>query len=148
MSIRLLLTDKTNAGFGVIQGFILIFIVFLIGMVTILAYTSARGSARDAKRISDITQLQKALKYYHEEFGYYPQASNGIAVGFDGSFSRFVSSWPNAPLPADGLCSAEHNRYFYEQINSGETYQIRFCLGGAYGPLKAGVRLAKPGAIE
>lgn len=137
-------TSNPQAGFNVLQTAILVFIIFVLAVVVVLAYFSAQRTARDAKRISDIQQLQLALKHYYEEFGYYPQAStSNQAVGVDNSFSRFISPWPTPP-PADGNCTNQYNTYAYEQLNSGENYQIRFCLGGEYGKLKAGVRIATP----
>ncbi len=135
---------KSESGFGVIESVILIIIGLILAVVVVSAYFSAKKTQRDAQRVSDVVQLQKALKHYYEEFGYFPQASNGVAVGVDNSFARFVSPWPSAPEPADGTCTEANNSYVYEQLNSGENYQIRFCLGEGYGSLKAGVRIATP----
>jgi type II secretory pathway pseudopilin PulG len=136
--------SNQQSGFNVLQTTILVFIVFVLALVVVLAYFSAQRTARDAKRVSDIQQLQLALKHYYEEFGYYPQASAGNqAVGVDNSFSRFVSPWPTPPAP-DGGCTNQYNTYAYEQLNGGENYQLRFCLGGEYGNLKAGVRIVTP----
>jgi hypothetical protein len=137
--------SNPEAGFNALQSVILIFICLVLALVTALAYFSAKRTSRDAKRVSDIQQLQLALKYFHGEFGYYPQASaNHEAVGVDNAFSRFVSPWPKAPEPADGICTSQYNTYAYEQLNGGESYQLRFCLGKSYGRLPAGARIATP----
>jgi hypothetical protein len=136
--------SNKQAGFNPLQGVILIFIVLVLALVVSMAYFSSKRTARDAKRASDIQQLQLALKYFYEEFGYYPQASaNNQAVGVDNAFSRFISPWPTPPQP-DGRCTNQYNAYAYEQLNGGENYQLRFCLGQDYGRLKAGVRFATP----
>jgi Tfp pilus assembly protein PilE len=76
--------SNKQAGFNPLQGVILIFIVLVLALVVSMAYFSSKRTARDAKRASDIQQLQLALKYFYEEFGYYPQASaNNQAVGVD-----------------------------------------------------------------
>lgn len=137
---------KTQTGFGVIESIILFFIIGLLGVLTIMAYLSAQGAKRDAQRVSDVQQLQKALKFYYEEFGQYPQHSNNIAVGIDNSFSRFVSPWPTAPQPADG-CGI-YNAYAYMQLDNGADYQIRFCLGKGYNNLKSGVHIASPDGVQ
>jgi hypothetical protein len=143
------IASNPQSGFNALQGVILIFIVLVLVIVVLSAYSSSRATARDAKRISDVSQLQKAIRYYYEEFGQYPQAStNGQAVGVDNSFSRFLSPWPTAPQPADGSCTAQTNVYYYEQLNSGENYQIKFCLGKAYGRLPAGQRIVSPSTIQ
>jgi hypothetical protein len=140
--------NNPQAGFNPLQVMILVFIVMVLGLVVTFAYFSAQRTSRDARRASDIQQLQLALKYYYEEFGYYPQAGpNNQAVGVDNSFSRFVSPWP-VPPPADGRCTSQLNTYAYEQLNGGENYQLRFCLGQDYGRLKAGVRFATPSGYQ
>jgi Tfp pilus assembly protein PilE len=143
-----MISVKEQQGFTAIESATLLLICLILGIVTLSAYASAKSSVRDEQRVSDVTQLQKALKYYYEEFGYYPQDSNNIAVGFDNSFSGFVSPWPKAPTPPDGSCTDQYNSYAYAQVNSGESYQIRFCLGSDYGNLKAGVRIATPAGYQ
>ena len=137
-------SENPESGFNILQGLILITISLILAVVVLAAYSSAKRTARDAERVSDVLQLQKALKYYYEEFGYYPQASNKVAVGVDNAFSRFVSPWPAPPKPADGLCTDQHNVYAYEQLNGGDGYILTFCLGEGYGNLKPGLRSATP----
>lgn len=140
---------NSQLGFNILQITILVFICLVLALVVLLAYSSARATSRDAKRVSDVEQLQKGLKYFREEFGYYPQASpNYQAVGVDNAFTRFVSPWPSPPTPADGNCTLNTNAYVYEQVSGGESYTIKFCLGKAYGNLKAGNRIVTPTSYQ
>ncbi len=138
-----------QSGFGVIESTMLLLMVFILGVVILAAYSSASSTRRDAQRVSDVSGLQKALAYFHQEFGQFPQASpSGEAVGTENSFSRFVSKWPEPPSPADGTCSSQNNRYYYEQVNGGESYSIRFCLGDDYGNARAGTRVVTPISVQ
>lgn len=136
---------NSQSGFNTLQLILLAFCGFIIAIVVLAAYVNARATARDAKRVSDIQQIQLALKYFHEEFGYYPQSSPSYqAVGVDNSFSRFLSPWPTAPSPVDGSCTENTNNYVYEQVGGGDSYSIKFCLGDDYRSLPAGIRIATP----
>jgi type II secretory pathway pseudopilin PulG len=139
---------KDQAGFGTLETLILTLIIAILVFVTAYAFAGARAAQRDAQRVSDAQQLQKALKYYFEEFGRFPSASSGRAVGVDNSFSRFVPSWPEPPWPADGTCTEASNRYAYTEIDAGENYQIKFCLGEDSQGLKAGPHTATPEGIQ
>jgi type II secretory pathway pseudopilin PulG len=142
-------SDSPEGGFGVIESTILLIMIFILGVVVLTAYSAANKAQRDAQRASDVTGLQKALQYYYEEFGEYPQASDdGQAVGVDNSFTRFVSRWPNPPRPADGICTDQTNMYVYEDINNGESYQIKFCLGDDYGNAKGGITVVSPRGVS
>ena len=142
------IASNPESGFNALQAAILTFIVLVLGIVVLASYSTSKAKARDAKRVSDVQQIQKALKYYYEEFGQYPQAStNGQAVGVDNSFSKFISPWPTPPA-ADGSCTAQSNLYYYEQLNGGENYQLKFCLGKSYGRLSAGQRIVTPTSIQ
>lgn len=127
-------------GFGVIESIIIVLILLILGTVVLAGYLSGKRDARDAQRVSDVVQIRKALGYYFREFGQYPSASNGKAVGTDNTFSRFIT-WPDAPQPADGACGDKYNVYNYEQLSSGDAYQITFCLGSGYNNLKAGLHI-------
>ena len=133
-----------QSGIGRIETVILALLCLVIGIVLLSAFFSARKTVRDAQRVSDIRQLQKALALYYKEYGMFPQASNNVAVGVENSFGRFVSPWPEAPKPADGNCTAAANAYSYEVFNNGEGYVLKFCLGDNYDKFTAGINIVSP----
>jgi hypothetical protein len=139
---------QSQSGFNLLQALIFSFICLVLVVVTGTAFVSAQRTSRDAQRVSDVQQIRLALKYYHDEFGHYPQSSPSYqAVGSDNTFSRFISNWPTPPT-ADGGCTAQLNNYAYDQLNSGSSYQLRFCLGRPYGNLSGGVRTASPSGFQ
>jgi hypothetical protein len=140
--------SSSQSGFNLLQALIFSFICLVLVLLTFAAYVSAQRTAKDAQRVSDVQQLRLALKYYHDEFGQYPQSSpNYQAVGTNNSFNRFLAEWPTPPGPT-GNCASQSNVYAYEQLNSGGSYQIKFCLGEPYGNLPGGVRIATPGGFQ
>jgi type II secretory pathway pseudopilin PulG len=139
---------ERDYGFTTIEGIILIIICLVIFFVLLLAYISAQSSVRDAQRVSDANQLQRALRLYYQEYGRFPEASNYVAVGVDNSFSRFVSKWPISPKPADGDCPDDYNVYAYEELNDGEQYQLLFCLGESTDRYRAGINVVNQDTLK
>jgi hypothetical protein len=96
------------------------------------AQKSAFPKARDAKRISDVRQMQTALELFFNANGRYPIAIDGLPDPNDGNptkFSSIMAVIPHAPIPADGNCGTTDNYYSYTQLNNGTSYSIDFCLG-------------------
>lgn len=65
-----------NKGFTLIE---LLVVVSIIGFLSSLAFASfdtARAKARDAKRISDLHQIETALELYFGDYGFYPVCQN------------------------------------------------------------------------
>jgi hypothetical protein len=114
--------------------------------------SSASGKSRDARRVSDMHQVQTALELFYNDNGRYPKSSEGLPVVSDGGknakFSNYLFSVPVAPTPADGNCTDEKNKYVYEQLDSGKSYRLNFCIGYDSGGLKAGVMEASPSGIQ
>src|SRR3989338_6540485 len=90
-----------------------------------LSLGSAREVSRDAKRLFDIRQIQTALELFYNDNSRYPVSASGQPAGDDGSaykFSTYLFSYPEAPTPVSGICTEENNKYFYEQLQNGSSY--------------------------
>ena len=112
--------------------------------MAIVALQGARQSARDAKRISDIKQMQIALELYYNTRGEYPESVTS-SIEHDGII--YMAKTPTAPIPVDGDCQISDNGYSYSQTDAGSSYTIDFCLGGQIGGLSSGAKQAVPGGI-
>lgn len=67
---------KNNGGFTLIE---LLVVISIIGVLSTIALTSLNGAkmkARDAKRLSDVSQIKKALNVYYYSHGTYPEESS------------------------------------------------------------------------
>ena len=130
-------------GFTLIELLIVIAIIGILSTLAVVALQSARQSARDAKRISDIKQMQIALELYYNARGQYP---DNVTSSIEHNGVVYMAKVPTAPNPADGDCVAS-NTYEYIQQDSGASYTIDFCLGGKIGELNPGSKQAVPGGI-
>lgn len=63
---------KKAKGFTLIELLVVIAIIGLLSTLAVIALGTARAKARDAKRVSDIKQVQSALELYNSDAGGYP----------------------------------------------------------------------------
>lgn len=149
--------SKRRAGFTLIELLVVIAIIGILASVVLSSLNSARASARDAKRISEMRQFQTALELFRNaNSGVYPcstanmaWANNRIAL-LDGSAKSGSTSSNNrpagcsdmrpymSPLPSDPLGYTNTNDYLYRSVPplNGTAYYIRirkestnnFCL--------------------
>lgn len=68
---------RKNKGFTLIELLVVIAIIGLLASIVLVSLNSARGKARDVKRISDLHQIVLALEMYYDDHGYYPPSSCG-----------------------------------------------------------------------
>ncbi|QQR82870.1 type II secretion system protein [Candidatus Campbellbacteria bacterium] len=82
---------KFTRGFTLIELLVVIAIIGILSSVVLASLNSAREKARDAKRISDIKQIQLALELYADSHaGLYPAATSSLVT-------TYMPSWPVAP---------------------------------------------------
>lgn len=101
-------------GFTLIELLVVISIIGLLSSVVLVSLNSARAKARDAKRMSDLGEIQKALEFYFDSSNgtAYPLcAGNTVCstTGYSGNLgvldvvaSGFLSSMPIDPKNVSG----------------------------------------------
>jgi len=70
-----------SKGFTLIELLVVIAIIGVLASIVLASVSTARAKARDAKRISEIRQIETALQMYHNDNGRYPPIAHGL--GFD-----------------------------------------------------------------
>lgn len=140
---------KNNKGFTLIELLVVIVIIGILATLATVALSSARGKARDARRVSDVKQIMTALEmYYNDAQGYPPVGGvvpgSPIATGT----TTFMAKVPyNASPYSDGGCPNTSN-YAYSVGTGSTTYTITYCLGGTTGNITPGLGTATPAGIQ
>ncbi len=73
-----------SGGFTLVELLVTISILTILATIALISYGNIQRSARDARRKSDISNIQSALEQYHADQGYYPLFSASCT---DGSLS-------------------------------------------------------------
>lgn len=68
---------EKNIGFTLIELLVVMAILGILIMVGFANFRSSQKRGRDAKRKSDLEQIQRALEMYHNDYGFYPLSDNG-----------------------------------------------------------------------
>lgn len=84
--------SKFNNGFTLVELLVVIAIIGLLASVILVAVNTSRIKARDAKRLTDLAQITKALEIYYSQNGTYPPYVS----------SDFVANWKNMYAQLEG----------------------------------------------
>jgi len=123
-------TRNFTTGFTIIELLVVILIVGVLATVVLGSFSTSRIKARNAQRMSDLTQIQLALEQYYDDFGEYPECptstrSSLICVSFGnitaggggllaGSFQNLVIKPAYIPvIPLDPSTNSITQQYVY-----------------------------------
>lgn len=135
---------RKNKGFTLVELLVVIAIIGLLSTLAVVALNSARAKARDARRVSDIKQVQLALDMFMDDMNSYPSV-NGTALGIVnaaclgtsgfgaagcGGGDKYMAVVPANPSPGG-------TNYTYTSTGGG-TYQITFQTENTMQGLQAG----------
>ena len=68
-----------SKGFTLIELLVVIAIIGTLSGMVLVAMTDTRARARDARRVSDITQIRKALELHYADNGNYPLSGGALS---------------------------------------------------------------------
>jgi len=151
---------EKGTGFTLIELLVVIAIIGLLATLAVISLNNARAKSRDAKRVSDIRQIQTALELYFSDNDSYPPGTAGVLGGTSGDYQVLCDSaagWqanitscgavympnvPDNPTPngAD---------YIYDRVGSGGAdYTVKFSLESGTGSLSTGGHTASGSGIN
>ncbi|HWO07315.1 MAG TPA: type II secretion system protein [Candidatus Paceibacterota bacterium] len=121
--------NNRERGFTLIELLVVIAIIGILSSVVLASLNSARQKGRDARRISDLKQLQLALElYYDANSSAYPVQTTAVAVSettLGGLTPDYISTIPDDPVTGKD--------YFYISAAAGASYCLGADLEGSSG---------------
>ncbi len=145
-----------NQGFTLIELLVVIAIIGILSTLAAVALGSARVRARDARRLSDLKQLQTALELYYTDKNGYPAVRIGDSAPVNlgtGNYKCLNSSGWNpsgcsdpymGQVPAD----PSENTYYTYTPSSSFTYTVNASLEADSGRLTKGPIRLTPALIS
>ena len=109
---------RGRQGFTLVELLVVIAIIGLLVSIILPNLSGARASSRDARRVSDIKNIQLALALYYNDNFHYPCALTLTGTGSGGCFPDFYPTYM-ATIPRD---PQTNNYYFYSSQSSNIPY--------------------------
>ena len=78
------LIPKRRHGFTLVELIVVITILVILGTIAFMSLSGFSGSARDSSRVSDLTNISKALEIAYVKTGSYPDPENFSSVTYSG----------------------------------------------------------------
>ncbi|HRH23491.1 MAG TPA: type II secretion system protein [Candidatus Magasanikbacteria bacterium] len=142
--------NNNKKGFTLIELLVVIAIIGLLSTLAVVALGSARQKANDAKRLSDIKQIQTALELYYTDQNSYPIAASAVDLGDTthaclnaSGFGATGCATPYMGLVPKGPTAGE----FYSYVGSTSTYTISASLQAGAGGFGVGALTASPSGM-
>lgn len=121
----------SDKGFTLIELLVVIAIIGVLASVVLASLNNARRKSRDARRVTDVKQIQLALELYFDGQG----AGNYPTTLADLATYNYIPQVPTDPVPANGAY-----QYSYPSGNSRTTYHLGATLEEATNPALNGDR--------
>jgi type II secretion system protein G len=126
---------KNRSGFTLMELLVVIAIIGILSTVIIVSLNTARVKSRDAKRLTHINVLIKALDLYYDDHNEYPEEgaeangqwfdASGCTTAITRSLSSYLTPTYLKELPRDPTCNDTYF-YAYRQMQLGQGYMIIF----------------------
>jgi type II secretion system protein G len=125
-------SSKSSQGFTLIELLITIGIVGILaaGLISIVNPMAQYQRANDAKRKSDLSQIQKALESYYQDVGTYPAiaAQCAYTISGDNGDGNNCIEWGSSWMPYMGTLpkdpASPSKKYIYFTTVDRQTYYI------------------------
>ncbi len=145
-------------GFTLIELLVVIAIIGILSTIAVVVLGSARETARDKVRISDMTLLHANLELYFARYNEYPHADEAIAVG-TGQYRLMCNDGVDGFAIDNSECADDlqsiipaapsgSGAYVYESKEPYTTYSVKVELEGEVEGLTGAISIGPTGTIQ
>jgi prepilin-type N-terminal cleavage/methylation domain-containing protein len=103
------MVSKIKKGFTLIELLVVIAIIGILASIVMVSLVTARAKGRDARRISDISNIKLALEEYYNDNLKYPSGLSSLAP-------TYIPAVPTDPLGSGQVSNSKN--YFYTGLNA------------------------------
>ncbi len=121
-------------GFTLIELLLVLAIIAIMATFIMMNIQASLGRGRDARRKSDLKQIQNALELYHQDFGQYPDTGGWVNSTYTGNGQFWITpltSYYIKTMPVDPINSGCNGPWDYP----GKDANYPNCFSYAYFPL-------------
>ena len=119
--------NKNFSSFTLVEMLVVVAVVGILASALLVSLGGSRAKARDARRISDLREVQNALELYYDREEKYPKISN---PGSESSWEELKTALKNAGItshiPDDPINEGDY-KYVYANcgVNNNQEYMLR-----------------------
>ena len=85
---------KSKSGFTIVELAVVIVVIAILATIILVSYNRVQAQSRDARRLSDVADIQKAMELYYSDNGVYPFETGSTGSAIDSSwYSSGDASW-------------------------------------------------------
>src|SRR5689334_9221980 len=125
---------RKKEGFTLIELLVVISIIGLLAAVILVSLSTARVKARDARRITDMRQMQTAFELYFNTCSQYPNSLVTSASGGCTNPTNLGTYLGSIPAPngctVSGGTTVTGDATHYGYTSGATTYTLYFCTEG------------------
>jgi len=150
-------SSSTAKGFTIIELVVVIAIIAVLSGIVVMNLTSMMAKARDAKRLSDMAQIQKALEMYKSDHGSYPANADNDCNGYDTGYAAtddvfipaleptYLGKVPGDPTVMTSCGGYEYYRYAAGSFGCDASRGAFYVLGIRNLEVTSGTHPSSPG---
>lgn len=158
------ISRNKSRGFTLIELLVTVGIIGILATITVASLSSTQKRARDARRLSDIKQIQNILQIYFNDKDKYPDSGGSSLVlgGSAGSYSVLCDSVAGFQIDKTGCGTilmdpvfgdpqsgpGSIQEYKYKSADDLSDYTIKFTYEAGAGGNQAGDRTATKAGIQ
>jgi prepilin-type N-terminal cleavage/methylation domain-containing protein len=154
-------TSRETWGFTLIELLVVIAIIGMLATLAVVSLNNARTKSRDARRVSDIRQIQTGLELYFSDNDFYPATvPSSLGIGDyqvmcddgDDGWADVVANCSSGTVymgdvPTDPQNVSQGKEYTY-QNPFGDDYSMVFELEDGIGSLGSGFHTATASGVQ